>query len=76
MGDNNNELGCKYGTMPEVCRVDHDRLIRIDENTQAILNHLAQLNGRVRKLEVWRGYTTGAVAVLLIALGVLVRAMF
>lgn len=73
MGDNNNELGCKYGTMPEVCRVDHDRLIRIDENTQAMLNQMITMNGRIRKLEIWRGYLTGAIAVIMGVIAISVR---
>ena len=40
----------------------HEKLDRLSDKVDAT-------NGRVRKIEVWRGYITGAVAALSVVLG-------
>jgi hypothetical protein len=54
-------------------KTDHDLLIITAANTEDMKDHLAQLNGRVAKLEQWKAYMTGAIAILGIVLGIIVK---
>jgi len=55
---------------------DHDRLIRIDENTQHTVTHLEKLNGRVRRLEIWKGTIVGGMAVIIFVVSLIARHIF
>jgi len=55
---------------------DHDRLIRIDENTQRTVTHLEKLNGRVRRLEIWKGTIVGGMAVIIFVVSLIARHIF
>ena len=62
---------------------DHDILIRIDERTNETNKHvstmaieLAKLNGRVRRLESWRSWLTGAVVGVGLVVGYLAKLVF
>lgn len=49
------------------------RFTEVKEKLEEILEQTKRTNGRVSSLEVWRGYTTGAIAVILIAIPVIIR---
>lgn len=62
---------------------DHDLLIRIDERQKETIERIDDIkvslcdgnkrfeghDGRIKKLEVWRGYASGSVAVILLGVG-------
>lgn len=52
---------------------DHDLLILTAANTEDMKDHLVVLNSRVGKLEQWKAYMTGAIAVIGIAVGIIIK---
>jgi len=48
---------------------DHDLLIRINEKVDNIEKRTDNFNKRLNKLENWRAYTAGGIAVLLLIVG-------
>lgn len=60
-----------YGhlTIKDMVILNTYRLDKLEER-------VGQQNGRVRKLENWRSYTAGAVAVVVVAIGILAKALF
>lgn len=47
-----------------------ERLERIEKK---IDDGFRLTNGRIRSLEVWRGYLTGALAALILAVGIMIK---
>ncbi len=59
--------------MPNTSNNDHDLLIRIDERVTDILVAIRAQNGRIRALERWRWVITGAVTVVAVSLGYILK---
>lgn len=60
--------------MPDLTRNEmHEVVKRIDENVAEIKKQVLLTNGRVRKLEVWRGFITGGLTIVSIVVGYLLK---
>lgn len=51
---------------------DHDRLIRIDERTEALEEFIQRIDTDVDNLKSWRDKTVGAISVVSVVVGYLV----
>lgn len=71
MGDDRNfginayQLGEKLG-----------KIDSIHESVERIEALVTKQNGRIRRLEAWRSYITGAIAVLIFAVGLIIKFAF
>lgn len=51
----------------------HEILVRLEKKVDDTLDQTKLTNGRVRKLEVWKGFITGGITLLSIIVGYLFK---